>query len=58
MTRKKRNTGREIMGTEFWERHERTQQMLADRIRHHQVRAAEERAAKQRTSRLGREQAS
>ncbi len=31
---------------EFWEQHERTQRLLAERIAYHQARAAEERAAR------------
>jgi hypothetical protein len=43
----KRKTGKEIMGSEFWERHERTQKMLAARIRYHEANAADERASKE-----------
>jgi len=31
---------------EFWERHERTQRLLAERIAYHQAKIAEERAAR------------
>jgi hypothetical protein len=41
---KKRKRGKEIMGAEFWERHERTQKMLADRIAYHERKLAEQRA--------------
>jgi hypothetical protein len=46
---------RGITDPEFWERHERTQRMLADRIAYHQAKIAEERAAKEGPARGQRE---
>jgi hypothetical protein len=34
---------RELLGEEFYERHQRTQRLLAERIAHHRVKLAEER---------------
>lgn len=48
---KKRKRDKEIMGIEFWERHERTQKLLADRIAHHERKLAEERAEREKRER-------
>jgi hypothetical protein len=45
MEKKKRKIER-VDDPEFWERHERTQRMLAERLAYHQAKINEERAAK------------
>ena len=45
--RKKKRKARGITDPEFWERHERTQKMLADRIAYHERKLAEERAERE-----------
>jgi hypothetical protein len=35
---------RKLLGDEFYERHERTQRLLAERIAYHRAKSAEERA--------------
>jgi hypothetical protein len=44
MKRKRRKRG-DSLGAEFWERHERTQAILAERIAYHERRKADERRA-------------
>jgi len=38
--RKKMKTTERVLPPEFWERHERTQRMLAERIAYHEARIA------------------
>lgn len=42
--RKRKATG---LPREFWEQHERTQRLLAERIAYHQAKLAEERGARE-----------
>jgi hypothetical protein len=50
MKKKKRKRG-DGLGAEFWERHERTQAILAERIAYHERRKAEQaRAARDATT--------
>ncbi len=52
MRKKRKITDEEIrarLGDEFFERHERTQRLLADRIDYHRRKAEEERGARERS---------
>jgi hypothetical protein len=40
MKRRRKKLPRRILPAEFWERHERTQRMLAERIAYHEARIA------------------
>ncbi len=50
MKRKRGRKRGDSLGPEFWERHERTQAMLAERIAYHERRLAEQRQARRDVS--------
>jgi hypothetical protein len=47
--KKRRKTSEELLGPEFFERHERTQRRLKARIEYHERKLAEERSARRQS---------